>query len=176
MTQTSNGEQRTKYKVPLYRGFEKVELVEVEGREVSVSPFLSAIIHRQPESNMPIKERYWVVAEMTTGHSIATGRTQKLAIEKATSVLKTRTREEIEKAINKGKPKEDMNTSNGEHGVGEEMKETVWSKSTREEIIGILWFILAALLFPSHWSMIPFFFGTTSTIASIYFAIKKHGN
>ena len=88
-----------KFTIYIYRGHEIVP-EEIEGREVRVSPFLRAFIHR---SYNGLDERNWVVSEVTTGHSIASERTQKQTIEKAQQLLKGKTREEIEKAINKAK-------------------------------------------------------------------------
>ena len=53
----------------------------------------------------------------------------------------------------------------------------IWSKSIREEIIGVLWLILAMQLVIAHASWIfftfPLFMGISSEIEAIIFAFKE---
>ena len=81
----------------------KIVPKEVAGREVEVSPFMRTFIHRSEQTRITDEGRNWVVSEITTGHSIASERTQKETIEKAKALLKGKTRDEIETAINKAK-------------------------------------------------------------------------
>lgn len=57
------------------------------------------------------------------------------------------------------------------------MKEEIWTKSIREEIIGVLWLILAVLLIMIHadWIFcnITLFLGIISEIGAIFYAITE---
>jgi len=76
--------------------------LDVKGELIRLSPYIVTFIHRPAENeNLEHVTEGWVVTELTSGASVATGRTKKEAVEESKKKLRNVTLEQLLVVIRK---------------------------------------------------------------------------